>query len=121
MEINITLFIQMVHFYIAYVILDCLILRPAVSTIQEEQHQYNTLITTLNNQLQLLKEKELNRFNQWQQFRNELKGRIPHLPQEGRPELTVHIKEILSFNQEQKQQYKEELITSLTRRLNHVS
>jgi hypothetical protein len=64
-QINLTLFIQIFHFFIAYLIVSNLLLKPTVSVIQTEDEAEKNLKVTENQQMNIISEKENTKNNLW--------------------------------------------------------
>jgi len=65
-NINITLIVQAINFFIAYGIIRTLLLKPAVQVIQDEQAQQAKLNTIIRQQEQSITIKEGERQKNWQ-------------------------------------------------------
>ncbi|MDP3889119.1 MAG: hypothetical protein Q8Q25_01080 [bacterium] len=66
MEINATLIIQIIHFWIAYTMLRVLLLKPAVALVQQEYMKNDELREDINHNYGLIDQKEKERSVQWQ-------------------------------------------------------
>ncbi len=69
MTINATLIIQMVHFIIAYFIIDRLLLRKAVGIIDHERSTQEVLMKEIESERETVAHKEQEKESLWHQFR----------------------------------------------------
>lgn len=122
MDINFTFFIQAFHFLIAYFILEKLLFKPTITTIEQEQKQYNDLITTINTQEKLLADKEELKQHQWNTAKLLFAKIVPQIKVTEKPIITTGTvkPEIIMSSQEQ-QEYQQTLQKTLLKRLSHVS
>ncbi len=118
MEINITFFVQLFHFLIAYLILERLLLKPVFDTINQKQKKYDALISSITLQQQLLKEKELYKNQAWNAVKISFAKLTPSIHHE-RQELQSK-KPLITFTQQEKQAYQTTLQNMLIQRLSHV-
>jgi len=81
MNINITLIVQAVNFFIAYHIMRTFLLKPAVQVIQDEQAQQTKLNTVIRQQEQSITTKEGERQKYWQTCRDYFKDNKPFIDQ----------------------------------------
>lgn len=79
MYINATLLVQAFHFFIAYVLLKKLLLRPAIAVIEDEQAQQDSLRAVVASRRILVQQKELERIAQWKGYQQEFLAKIPPL------------------------------------------
>ena len=79
MNINATFFIQLFHFFIAYIILDRLLLRPWFSIIQDDEQTKATLNVSLDEARQQVHEKELLKQRLWEEARHTFSKATPPL------------------------------------------
>jgi F0F1-type ATP synthase membrane subunit b/b' len=122
MDINVTFFVQAFHFLIAYSILEKLLFKPTVKTIQQEQKQYNDLITTINAQQKLLKDKEELKQQEWRNVKTIFAEMIPHVTTHKKFALRSRIgKSEIQITQQEQQDYEQSLQKVILKRLRHVS
>lgn len=77
MTINLTFFMQMIHFLIAYKIIETFFLRPLLQIINQERKQYDDLVAMIHTQQQLLKAKEELKITQWRTIKQFFATIIP--------------------------------------------
>ena len=66
MTINLTILIQAIHFFIAYLIISKILLKPAISIIQEDQEERNKLLVFIKAKESEIKSKDFLRKSLWQ-------------------------------------------------------
>ncbi len=79
MNINITLIVQGINFFIAYGIMRIFLLKPAVQVIQDEQAQQAKLNTVIKQQEQSMTIKGGERQKYWQACRDYFKDNKPFI------------------------------------------
>lgn len=68
--INATLFVQIVNFGIAYLLLNRWLLRPGVAIIQKEEDQHSALMKAIQKERDIVLQKEASLLTTWQAFRS---------------------------------------------------
>lgn len=121
MDINFTFFIQAFHFFIAYCIIEKFLLRSVFKSINHEQEHYNDLITTINTQQQLIKNKEERKQQEWDAIKLFFAQIIPHIPTQEQLVRPQAIKPEITLSKQKQQEYEQELQKVLLQRLSHVS
>lgn len=79
MLINVTLFVQMVHFALAYYIIKIFLLRPAVSIILKKDKEERALQNAIYNQQKKLSEQEEAQRAQQAQLKELLRTQVPQV------------------------------------------
>lgn len=82
MNINLTLLLQVIHFFIAYIIITKLLLKPALASIRSGEQLFkelNALVLTEKNNLQ---EKQLYKQKIWQSYQNSFRQNSPKVFEE---------------------------------------
>lgn len=68
--LNATLIVQIVHLWCAYVIINKLFLKDAVSVIRKEEQEYARLLKTIDQEQQKLSQLQHNKHERWQDFKD---------------------------------------------------
>lgn len=77
MTINGTLFVQMINFLIAYLLIDRFLLRTAVKVIQHEHTEYNQLISDVKQEQENVSKQAAKKINEWHQHQEQFMQYIP--------------------------------------------
>lgn len=75
--LNMTLVIQMINFWIAYVILTRLLLKPAITLVQSEDQRVMNLQTTVQELTEAVARKTLEHEQEWHSMRERLQQKKP--------------------------------------------
>lgn len=121
MDINVTFFVQAFHFLIAYIILEKLLFKPTITHIQQEQKHYNDLISTINTQQKLLKDKEDLKQQEWNKVKLFFASIIPQVFIKKEPLKAGIIKPEIKITQQEQHDYEQTLQKTILKRLSHVS
>ncbi len=81
MNVNLTLIVQAINFFIAYGIMRIFLLKPAVQVIQDEQDQQEKVNTIIRQQKQSIIIKEGERQKYWQACRDYFEDNKPFIDQ----------------------------------------
>lgn len=123
MEINLTLFVQIGNFFVAYMLVRILFLRPALCLLrQDEQHRSNAQAQLQQHELQLLKQRNLLQV-EWNAYRKYCRAAVLHTvevakagaSQEGGVACAVP-----SITLEQTEQLASDLEQRITTKVSHV-
>lgn len=79
MNINSTLFVQAVNFFIAYLLFRFVLLKPAYKTIEQEDQHYKSLEELVMQDQALLEEVKQKQIDQWQACRDYCKNYVPEI------------------------------------------
>jgi len=77
--INITLLFQAIHFFIAYLIIRFLILKPLLIVIQQEQRERDVQLAALQQIKEQVAANEQEKQNTWMRFKHYFAGHMPSL------------------------------------------
>lgn len=80
MILNATIFVQAFHFFIAYLLINTLILKPAVRIINAEQQEQFSHIQAIENLKKALAEQQQKMAERLQQLKNLFVTHTPRLP-----------------------------------------
>ncbi len=119
MNPNLTFFVQIIHFIIAYIIIEKFFLRPLLQLINKEKHYYDELINTIHKHQQLLKAKEELKITEWRNIKHFFATIIPKRIAKLFPPYKQL--EIPPMNEKEMQKTVQELKTFLIKRLSNVS
>lgn len=86
MEINSTLFVQLINFIIAYLILRIFLFKPIVAVVAQETNERESLIALVEARTVIVQQKETERRQRWLEHQEEFASIIPVIT---RPELFV--------------------------------
>ena len=122
MNVNITIFIQIVNFLIAYLIIRTLLLKPTVAVILQDEKHRAELDQTLNAIETINQKKEETLDHDWQQCKQEFKK---HAPQAIKAEIlkqaaTESTVEIPSLDKKSVEQMTDQVTDQLKESLSHV-
>ncbi len=81
LEINITLLIQIIHFYIAYLIITAFLLKPAYEFILKEDEQKETLLSSIGRQKEHINQIQWDMYEYWTASQNFFKQQAPEARQ----------------------------------------
>ena len=79
MEINSTLFVQCVHFMIAYIVIKKFLLHPAYMFIKNEHDKRQRLIRLIEKRQEIVAHKEDTLHTQWQHYVHSFSVHTPHI------------------------------------------
>jgi hypothetical protein len=82
MTINMTLVVQGINFFIAYVLLRRFLLKPVVQIITHEQAQEAALHSAIESRKAMVREQEYVMREKWLAFQNTFRGMLPALESE---------------------------------------
>jgi hypothetical protein len=77
MIVNFTLIMQMVHFAFAYYLIDRILMRKVVRTIQHDQHEEEQLQTSIDQELKTITILEAQKKESWQKIRQNIHAHAP--------------------------------------------
>ena len=86
MQINGTLFIQAINFFIAYLLLRFFLFKPAVALIQGERAEVNAFLERISNHQKALEARSREKAEKWRYYQTEFLQRVPFV---GREEIHV--------------------------------
>lgn len=119
MTINFTLVIQMFHFWVGYLIIRFLIVKPIIPLIIKEEEEVAVLQQSVDAKSKDVELKEQRKKYDWDVFEISFKELYPSV--ESGPRLSRHIAIADEFvSAEKKRRAKEDLVAALTERLRHV-
>lgn len=67
MTINFTIFIQAIHFFLAYLIITKFFIKPGLDTLMEQEQQDREMLLELNQQTKKVEEKNRNKLDLWRE------------------------------------------------------
>lgn len=113
MDINFTFFVQVLHFFIAYQIIEKLFCRPTIQEIEKEKKIYSDLNAQIHVEQQELAKKEAYKQHEWDKsklfFARSLPRIIPHHGVE-HVKKAVHAAAILPQEEQEYQNQAEQLL-----------
>jgi hypothetical protein len=77
MQINMTIVLQAIHFFIAYILLKRLLLRPVFGIIEQETMQMDALVDTIESRTVIVQEKKRDCKERWAQYQQEMRSHVP--------------------------------------------
>lgn len=123
MDINITILVQIVNFFIAYIIIRHLLLKPAVSVILEKEEQQAQLNKQLRTLESAIKTKTETLSREWNSCHQEFGKHAPAVV-EAQQELAAQgaesVKEAPSLDKKAIEPMTDSVAQELTERLGHV-
>lgn len=79
MMLNATLLVQACNFFIAYLIIDRLLLRPTIRVIANEEQERSLLLKEINHEQEIVIQYQERKLHEWQTFQSSFASHIPHL------------------------------------------
>ena len=119
MDINITFFVQLFHFLIAYLIIERFLLKPVYRTLQRNDYHMQALFKGLEAQKSKVKNKELQKHQEWQSVQQSFTELMPQ-PVQAFDAYTLDTP-LVALSQQKQQEYQKLTENLLIKRLNHVS
>lgn len=92
MMLNATMIVQFVNFFMAYLLIDRILLRKAVSIIQQERQEQATLMEEIQHERDHVNSKKALKIEKWHAIRKIFAKRIPkkrELPEVKIPEISL--------------------------------
>jgi hypothetical protein len=122
MNINATLIIQAVNFFIAYLLLRFLFFKPVVAMIRQEQAQVDGLVSQLNEKRKAIHALELLRQEQWAKFQQEFRNRFPAIINSHRYVFKkLSTGRVIAFTDPQEiKQLEDELVQQIIQKVEHA-
>lgn len=80
MNINATLLVQAVNFFIAYLLFRFILLRPAYTLIRQEEHDQNALEGRIVSEKEMLVHMHKDRIAQWRACQQACEPQVPGMP-----------------------------------------
>lgn len=122
-ELNITIFIQIVNFMIAYVIIRTLLLKPTVAVILQEQAHLDLLEGSIESISKSNKAKEETMTRRWTACRQQFGGHAPEVAQSEQALRTKTVEvtpEVAAFDKKSIEPMADSLADELVERMSHV-
>lgn len=79
LDINLTLFIQMFHFYCAYLLLRFFFLKPIVQIIYQDDREKNELLSLLHKDKEVERQKEQEEKERWKALQRQFFSKMPKI------------------------------------------
>lgn len=80
--LNISLFFQVAHFFIAYALIDTFFLKRIVAFIQEEKQIQESLVNVIEQERLTIYRKEQEKTQEWAAFRDSIRSLVPAISYE---------------------------------------
>ena len=116
MMLNATIIVQFVNFFVAYLLIDRILLRKAVSIIQQERQEHATLMAEIQHEREHVNNREVLKVEKWHAIRKIFAKRIPkkqELPEVKIPEVTLDV----SVSSAEMDRYRDQVEKVLIRRV----
>ena len=120
MTINFTLIIQFVHFFIAYLIISKIFLKPAIAVIQEEEKRENQLLSFAESEKLAIKEKEAYKDLLWRKSHKQFDAGKPDLEEAAKLFVSWKTPKSLSISKEEITKTKSSLVDFVVNKVKHV-
>lgn len=120
MTINFTLIIQFLHFFIAYLIISRILLKPAIAIIQQEKKTENQLLLFAQSEELAIKEKKAYQDVLWKNAFNEFSVNKPDLEKEQKNIIAWRTPKPISISKEEILKTKNKLIDFVVSRVRNV-
>lgn len=82
LSINLTLVVQMIHFFIAYYLINYLFLRPGYKVVASSMHRIKQIKSRIVARQELIAHKQNYKNTRWELFKDFFFKQKPHLPRE---------------------------------------
>ncbi len=120
MTINFTLIIQMIHFFIGYLIIKNILLKPALSKIQSEERLQEELNNSINFELLNIEKKENDKILLWEKISYKIIALKPDLDKIYQKVFIGRIHKIPEISKEVSDRLKNELTNLIVNKVKNV-
>ena len=120
MTINFTLIIQFLHFFIAYLIISRILLKPTIAIIQQEEKTKNQLLLFAQSEELAIKEKKTYQYVLWEEAFNEFAVNKPDLEKDQKNLITWRTPKQILISKEEVLKTKNKLIDFVVSRVRNV-